>query len=61
MWRKLANPAPASSTAIRTSDAEDRHRATEDLVVLDGDMFGHLEHNRTRSRREIAPAAPLEE
>ena len=50
MWRKLAKPAPASSTATRTSRPSARHRRAERGVVLDRDVLGHLEHGRADAR-----------
>ena len=59
MCRKLAKPAPASSTAIRTSAPTLSHRGADGLVVLDGDVLGHLEHHgRARLRRQCASGRP---
>ena len=62
MWRKLAKPAPASSTETRTSEPMLRTAARKRRVVLDRDVLGHLEHRRSAGTAQATPqAVALEE
>ena len=47
-WRRLAKPAPASSTARLTVGPEARDRAADRRVVVDLGVLGDLEHDPAR-------------
>ena len=58
MWRRLANPAPASSTATRRSRRSSGQRGAEGGVVVDRRMLGQFEDDRPIGRTEQARQPP---